>query len=148
MLDEPRPVYYAGETAAPLFREVLNAVVTRFAIPSTEPMAPTLARKEKGSHGEMAGRTESVSTSQASALAGAPSLEKAERLELLGLGPDGKKTWKMPNLKGTTLVEALDSLAGAPLRMKAEGNGTVIEQSPAPGEKVREAELVHLKLAF
>jgi cell division protein FtsI (penicillin-binding protein 3) len=144
MLDEPRPIYYAGDTAAPLFREVLNAVVTRFAIPTTENLTtPTLSQTD--TH-QKSNRPESiVEVSQSHPMT---QLLDPEKLELLGTAPDGKKIWRMPNLKGSTLTEALDSLQGAPLRLRAQGNGTVIEQIPAVGEKIRESDLIQLKLSL
>lgn len=44
-IDEPHGVYYGGEVAAPLFREVLNAAANRFGMPSIpqEGPAPLLA---------------------------------------------------------------------------------------------------------
>ena len=123
---------------------LLNAVVTRFAIPTTEKSPPPLAKADS-SHTPKADGNESLSLTQSHTL---NTQTLIERLELTGLTPDGKKVWKMPNLKGATLAEAMDSLAGSPLKLRAQGNGTVFEQSPSPGEKVRESDLIHLKLSF
>lgn len=45
MIDEPRGVYYASETAAPLFAEVLTAVGNRFSLPTRGNVAPKLLAK-------------------------------------------------------------------------------------------------------
>lgn len=148
MLDEPKPIYYASETAAPLFREVLSAVTTRFAIPSTEPMIlgqQSDPKKKNTLPQTNAQIHESLTLTQSHAI---PTLGLPENIEYLGDGPDGKKVWKMPNLKGVTLTEALDSLSGTSLKIKALGNGTIVEQTPAAGEKVKESELVQLKLSL
>ncbi len=44
LLDNPKGVYFASQTAAPLFAAVLKQVVSRYSIPATEPMAHPLAQ--------------------------------------------------------------------------------------------------------
>lgn len=46
-IDEPHGAYYASEVAAPLFREVLNAVANRFSLPTRDHLPRTLASAGK-----------------------------------------------------------------------------------------------------
>ena len=42
MIDEPRGEYYGGEVAAPLFREILNAVANRYSLPTPAGTVPSV----------------------------------------------------------------------------------------------------------
>ncbi len=53
-VDSPRGVYYASETAAPLFRGILAAAVNRYSIPAT--VAPPVLAKKDGKNGELTDR--------------------------------------------------------------------------------------------
>jgi cell division protein FtsI (penicillin-binding protein 3) len=137
MLDEPKNIYYASETAAPLFREVLNAVVTRFGIPSTQPSTVKLAQSIKPKAG-----TDRIKTGQAHALSVAP-----EKLETLHPGADGKISWAMPNLQGLTLREALNTLKGNQFDLQVQGNGIIKKQWPEVGHKLGEGDRIELRLS-
>jgi cell division protein FtsI (penicillin-binding protein 3) len=146
-IDEPRGIYYASETAAPLFHDVLNAVVTRFGIPMNAPVDPQTLAKEKSrkpSQAELAamktplsGR-ERLELSQAAAIA-------APKLELQGSAPDGKLVFRMPDLRGLTIREALQTLQGYSFDIDANGNGWLKTQSPEPGAKVAERARIRLR---
>ena len=133
MLDDPRGIYYASETAAPLFRDVLNAVVTRFGIPmNIEPKAPKpLAHNPKASATKLV-----VSQSHP-----VPPV----RLELQGSAPDGKLVFKMPDLRGMTIREALRTLQGGTFQVEVNGGGWLKTQSPEPGAKVGELDRIRLR---
>ncbi len=135
MLDEPKNIYYASETAAPLFREVMNAVVTRFGIPSTRPSENKLAQAMKP-------KTDRVKTTQAHPVSVAP-----EKLEAITPGADGKVNWVMPNLQGLTLREALNALKGSHFDMQVHGNGLIKKQWPEIGHKLSEGDRIELRLS-
>jgi cell division protein FtsI (penicillin-binding protein 3) len=149
LLDEPRGIYYASETAAPLFRDVLNAVVTRFGIPMNAPIDPknhelasdpmTLAEEKakKSAKPILSGR-ERLEISQSSA--NVPS-----KLELQGSAPDGKLVFKMPDLRGLTIREALESLQGYAFDVDATGTGWLKSQYPEAGAKVSEQSRIRLR---
>ncbi len=124
MLDDPRGIYYASETAAPLFHDVLNAVVTRFGMPTNTPLAAT--------------PTNSITVSQSHP---AP----PTRLELQGSAPDGKLVFKMPELHGMTIREVLSTLQGYPFQVDVSGSGWLKTQSPEPGVKVSESDRIRLR---
>ncbi len=142
LLDDPRGIYYASETAAPLFRDVLNAVVTRFGIPMTapleEPEAP-LAKKTSAPLKKTARRADHVKFSQAHPAAPPP------KLELQGSAPDGKLVFKMPELRGMTIREALHAMEGHSFQIDVTGSGWIKSQFPEPGAKLTENDQIRLR---
>lgn len=138
LLDEPKGVYYASETAAPLFKNVLNAVVTRFAIPSSSPIERKLAEAESKKNSK---KKDTIQASMSQATPPAPT-----KLELSGTSPEGKIVWKMPSLEGMTAREALQILQGNDLRLEFHGNGLIQSQSPEAGTTITEGSLIKLRL--
>lgn len=128
MLDDPRGIYYASETAAPLFHDVLNAVVTRFGIPTNAPI--------------LAPPSMNIQISQAMAQA---HIQPLEKLELQGSAPDGRLVFKMPEMRGLTIREALKTLQGYSFQVDVAGSGWLKTQSPEPGTRVSENERIRLR---
>jgi cell division protein FtsI (penicillin-binding protein 3) len=137
LIDDPRGVYYAGETAAPLFHDVLNAAVTRFGIPMNMPMTANerLADRKKS------GREEKSSILNLSQSHPAP----PSKLELQGSAPDGKLVFKMPELRNMTIREALTALQGYPFQVDVAGGGWLKSQVPEAGAKVTESDRIRLR---
>jgi cell division protein FtsI (penicillin-binding protein 3) len=133
LLDDPRGVYYASETAAPLFHDVLNAVVTRFGIPMNMPILATPSKSKS-----LAAKTTSVTLTQSH-----PVLPS--KLELQGSAPDGKLVFKMPELRGMTIREALSTLQGYTFQIDVAGSGWLKTQVPEPGTKVSESDRIRLR---
>ncbi len=134
VLDDPRGIYYAGETAAPLFRDVLNAVVTRFGIPMNAPIPPPSA-------------STSIRLSQAHSQPKAAITPVAfpSKLELQGSAPNGKLVFKMPELRGLTIREVLQTLQGYAFEIDVNGSGWLKTQSPEAGAKVGENDRIRLR---
>ncbi len=130
LLDDPRGVYFASETAAPLFRDVLNAVVTRFGIPMNAPLAKVSTPKTTNTLRVSQAHSEPVSI---------------KKLELQGSAPNGKLVFKMPELRGLTIREALNTLQGYPFQIDSTGTGWLKTQSPEAGAKVSENDRIRLK---
>jgi cell division protein FtsI (penicillin-binding protein 3) len=136
-LEEPKGIYFGGETAAPLFHEILNAVTNRFGIAptvTTLAAAPTKAQKIAKAKADM------IKLTQAMAVPVATSLESA------GANPEGTLLWKMPSLKGLSAREALRVLQGHPFKLAVQGSGVIIHQMPEEGKLIGDGELVRLSL--
>jgi cell division protein FtsI (penicillin-binding protein 3) len=134
-LDHPTGSYYASETAAPLFRDILGAVANRYNFPRTVPApAPTLAKR---------GTTSSPVADEIAL----PRAAAARPAVSVGKDEDGKSIWMMPNLAGVTAREALQSLKGLPLQIKLQGIGMVRAQEPAPGSVLKKGDAVSLSLS-
>jgi cell division protein FtsI (penicillin-binding protein 3) len=132
MLDDPRGIYYASETAAPLFHDVLNAVVTRFGIPMN------VEQKAKKPLAQNTKRAPEIVVTQSHPAPPA-------KLELQGSAPDGKLVFKMPDLKGMTIREALATLQGGTFQVDVSGGGWLKTQTPEPGARVGEFDRIRLR---
>jgi cell division protein FtsI (penicillin-binding protein 3) len=133
-LDGPRGVYYASETAAPLFQRVLQSVVTRFSIPADSPLAPSAPEGARS----------------------APILAQVRKRDPLtweGAAPAAggesalPSLFRMPSLVGFTAREALRALQGHPVEVEIRGEGLVKSQFPAAGNAIAGRTQVQLQLA-
>lgn len=151
-IDEPHGSYYAADTAAPLFREVLNAVATRFSMP-VEPDTPNRvlaeAAKNKGLSKTAAALAKIGILSDALKLSSAhPAPAVAETaLHWEGVNSAGHAIWTMPSLKGLTSREALHALQGHQFQMEIRGVGFVHSQVPAEGASLTEGETIKVSLS-
>lgn len=132
-LDDPKGAYFAAETAAPLFHEVLNAVASRFGLPASV-SAPQLAART----------TDRISISQAHS---EPVPAAPAALEFAGMTTSGISLWKLPSLKGLAPREAVRALVGHRFKLEMVGSGFVQSQSPEEGKPVAEGDRVRIVLA-
>jgi cell division protein FtsI (penicillin-binding protein 3) len=139
-LDEPRGVYYASETAAPLFREVLNAVAGRFGLPAKSDPAHVLAAAR-------AAKNKSLHASETENSAPDTLKVSQAKVQWAGTSLKGVMSWKMPSLKGLTPREAIRALQGHPFNLEMHGSGVVRTQAPEEGKTVADGETVRLSLA-
>jgi cell division protein FtsI (penicillin-binding protein 3) len=123
MLDEPKNEKWGSEAAAPIFAAIGGEVLRYLDVPPRDaaPLSIVTGPAESG-----AGRVR-----LASAAAAEPTID--ERL--------------MPDLRGTTLRQALATLAPLGVSVKVTGRGRVIEQTPAAGETLGVEAGVRLTLA-
>ncbi|MDR3605986.1 MAG: penicillin-binding protein [Oligoflexia bacterium] len=143
MLDEPQGVYYAGETAAPLFREVLNAVANRFSLPASEPTDITPGSSQR----QLAGRSNKVDVLSITQAHPAPVRVAPTVMEWSGKRSDGKSFWKMPNVEGLSVREAMDVFKGHVFQLEVRGDGVVTQQRPEAGHAVSDGDSIHLTLS-
>ncbi len=144
-LDGPKGVYYASETAAPLFRNVLSAVVNRFSMPSD----PALVRRPEAEVRDSIAAShqgDSIHSGQAHA-------ELPIVLQPVGAADTGAQLenstipWKMPALIGLTAREALRALQGRPYQIEIDGRGVVRAQHPEAGNTVADQATIRLSLS-
>ncbi len=149
-LDEPKGVYYASETSAPLFRAVLNAAATRFSLPAASDPRRTLAKSQptpKPDRGKVI-LSDRITTSLAKVLpAQGPQVEELPRLEWHRADPEGGLTWTMPSLKGLTAREVVRVLKGRDFKLQVLGEGVVKTQVPEEGKKLAEGGLIRIQLS-
>ncbi|HLE00940.1 MAG TPA: penicillin-binding transpeptidase domain-containing protein [Bdellovibrionota bacterium] len=172
-IDEPRGIYYASETAAPLFRQVLNAVANRFSLPTTVPLntTPQILAKKAGEPAPVINET--IRVTQAKSTQGlvptlVPALVPAS-LEFEIRGPalagkaaelnaplaenelpaeqsDSNFAWSMPALTGLTPREAIRMLQGHRFRLEIRGMGLIQTQFPPEGKAISENGTIRLQL--
>lgn len=152
-IDGPRGIYYASETAAPLFRNVLNAAVNRLSVPATvEPSPRALSERilaqEKNEKREKGVISDRLQTSLAKVLpAQETTVVRDSRIQWQGSGPDGSFQWKMPDLAGLSPREALQALGGHQFKIEVHGTGLVRTQNPEPGKTIADGAMIRLTLA-
>lgn len=108
LIDEPEGVYYGGQIAAPVFREIMLASLQHLGEPPHNRQGAVLAKKDVLSEGEQ---------------------EKKE------LEPEGK-FFKVPNFQGASLREVLKTVTPYPLEVELKGRGVAFAQDPKPGTHV------------
>lgn len=165
MLENPRNrSYYGGYVSAPVVKAVAErilqltptisspqvAAVTdptsdQVAVPDVRMIQVAIAAKlleERGLHCELLGDGEIV-------LRQLPrpgtTIEKGDVVQLSldassSRRPDGVQA--MPDVRGMSLRRALNCLALEGLQVDVNGSGTVVSQSPAPGQRLHSASLV------
>lgn len=125
LLDYPKGVYYAGETAAPLFAEVMKHVVSRFSIPATEKVAVPLVEQTREKLPRVIPEGETVQVEQSSAEVAAESAMSAREVNV--------DHPVMPSLVGLTPQEAIVSLRPFSPQIQIKGFGLIKRQEPARG---------------
>jgi cell division protein FtsI (penicillin-binding protein 3) len=137
LLDHPRGIYYAGETAAPLFSKVLSKVVSRFSIPTTEKIRMPLVESTP-TPAPKAEDTEVIKVAQSSAEVVEESIRSTKEVNL--------DHPIMPSLIGLTPQEALQALKPFMPRIQIKGFGLIKKQIPETGTLISTQVQVHLTL--
>ncbi|MBI3544762.1 MAG: hypothetical protein HY075_15940 [Deltaproteobacteria bacterium] len=132
VIDEPQGKFYAGETAAPAFRDIMRASLLRQQIPPVD----------SGSRiQELSNRTSINALAERLSAAKKP----AALIDLPAARPEHneKAQIRLPDLRGLSVREALRNIGDQPLDIEVVGSGALREQLPshdqwlAPGTKLR-----------
>ena len=147
-LVEPHGIYYASETAAPLFKEVLSSVANRCNLPIQVAPVPVLAHQTL--------QQDEVKLSQAAALMpeAEVSLEDVrEKKTDEGSTPNHPSSlgqtlprWSMPSLLGLSPREALRAFQGHGFQVEVIGSGVISSQVPEVGKTLVEGDKIRLIL--
>src|SRR5919109_2283115 len=121
LVDEPEVNVYGGVVAAPAFRNIVCGALRHLAV---APQKPQLVPPPLG---------------QAEPPARRPPKKEAETTT------DGPPT-EAPDFVGLSLREAVEKARSLKLKVKMQGNGYVIKQSPTPGGRWSEDEVLVLSL--
>ncbi len=128
LLDHPRGIYYAGDTAAPLFSRVLKQVVSRFSIPATEKVFIPLVEGTPSPHRDLATEQESIQVAKSSAEIAEASIESTEALNI--------DHPVMPSMIGLTPQEAIRALKPFSPVVQIKGFGLIKKQVPDSGATI------------
>ncbi len=139
VVDEPRPQYYGGLVAAPIFQRVADQALYQLGV--------------AGSQGK-AERKIALEEKVASPSVGASSLQAAARVEGEASGEESPlieveaalSKGEVPNLRGISLRELLRVFNRSPYRLESQGVGFVVQQSPAPGAPLSDGSVVRVAL--
>ena len=121
LFDNPKGVYYGGETAAPLFAQILKSAANRFSIPSTEKMdVPTQLTVEKPVKQQV-----EMTQSSAEPVTISQSVESIKEVNL--------DHPVMPSVIGLTPQEAIRALKPFSPSILVHGFGVIRKQTPESG---------------
>jgi cell division protein FtsI (penicillin-binding protein 3) len=134
-LDDPKGVYFAAETAAPLFHDVLTAVATRFSLPARAVQLANAKSSRQPVHAD------SLKTSQA-----VPAVDMPHTLQWQGTTPSGAMIWMTPLVRGLSAREVMEVLQGHGFNLDVHGDGVVRIQSPEAGKPLVEGETIRITL--
>ena len=144
MVNEPsNGVFYASYVAAPVFSEVAEKIFTisvKQEVDQSENKVPAYVAGYYTDFKELnktlgVTLTEEVNTDLV-------------RIDATGTRAVGisSEPGKMPNLKGLGAKDAVYVAELNGLRVKINGFGIVLEQSPKPGEKISKNQLIYIRL--
>ena len=122
MLDEPRTERWGSEAAAPIFAAIAGPVLRYLEVPPRDAVPIQIVSGGAGD-ADPAPRAPIVSTAMET--------------------PAGL----MPDLRGSTLRQALTALTPRGVRVEIAGRGRVMQQTPAPGAVLAEDAVARLTLA-
>ncbi len=128
LLDHPRGVYYAGETAAPLFSNVVKQVMSRFSIPTTEKVRLQLVESTPTPAPRNDEDSQVIKLAQSSAEIVEQSIESVKEVNL--------DHPVMPSLTGLTPQEAIRALKPFLPKVKIKGFGLIKRQLPDSGSQI------------
>ncbi|HRK02724.1 MAG TPA: penicillin-binding transpeptidase domain-containing protein, partial [Oligoflexia bacterium] len=130
MLDEPTKKYYASETAAPVFREIMQAALIRTQVPPVDSKVRLMKLANQSSIDAIEESTEATaprggSESLASGVAKSPDVK---------LKRNDKNEIVLPDLRGLSIREAVRAIGTEPVKLEIHGSGIVREHFPKPHE--------------
>ncbi|HIJ94464.1 MAG TPA: transpeptidase family protein [Desulfuromonadales bacterium] len=123
IIDEPQGIKYGGVVAAPAFKGIAQNTLAYLKIQPTVPVAKT-----------------AVPAVKAEAIQ--PETESPADGEELENPPEGTV---MPNFRGMSMRQVLQVMEKRSINIRLIGSGRADEQSPPPGQTIREADKVWVK---
>jgi cell division protein FtsI (penicillin-binding protein 3) len=124
MVDEPQPIHYGGQVAAPVFKEIAEAGLRYLGVPPSTPLA---ARREVPS---AATTEDELREGAGSDLPPTVVIEEGE-----ADAPDGEagEVVTVPSFIGMSMAEAIRAARKAGVELVPEGSGVAVAQVPAAG---------------
>jgi cell division protein FtsI (penicillin-binding protein 3) len=169
VLDEPKPSYHGGVTAATIFREIMSQALPLLDVPPRDPEVelqpkwPTIQKASPGVPGVLITENPSynyvrvvIKDSEGDGPIPALAPSAAKELEFEALAENDVQetvvevdeagealSWasRMPDIKGLTMREALDLLSRHELVLEYQGSGVATRQEPASGALVAKGEV-------
>jgi cell division protein FtsI (penicillin-binding protein 3) len=120
LVDEPEVNVYGGVVAAPVFRDIARGALRQLAVAPQEASAPAPVAKEYLPVRRAVKKVGEITTDS---------------------GSEG-----VPDFVGLSLREAVEKARGMGINVKMRGNGYVVRQSPAPGGRWSDEDLLVLNL--
>jgi membrane peptidoglycan carboxypeptidase len=156
-LDSPRPRYYGGEVAAPIFATIMRHILNYSPEKSETPIdelpvktaSLTVPDVEGLSISSIEELLDSRNLSYSVSGSGEYVMEQSVNKEKVNLVLGDRKlgTSRLPDLRGLTIREALRKIDFSNYRVTVSGYGRVITQSVPPGTRSEGLRALHLTCA-
>ena len=160
LIDEPRGLYYGGQVAAPVFKNIAEKTLNYLSVP---PDQPRQEWRDDTRVAELGAEENPLEEPLMDAVPWTPATlngeqalslteAKAESPQEQGLGGyedaaiDGLAMVAVPNFMGKSLRAVMTEGTRARLQVEARGAGLVVQQSPAPDSKVAPGSTVRVRL--
>lgn len=136
VLDEPKPQYYGGTVAGPMFRQIADQALNHLGI-----MGKREHDRVAVAETPRAGQAERALPVPEDRVLSHDHEEGAEGILVTSL-----EKGVVPNLSGLSLRQVLQPFNESPYRVESQGVGFVVKQSPSPGAVLKEGEVVQIVL--
>ncbi|PIR17655.1 MAG: penicillin-binding protein [Deltaproteobacteria bacterium CG11_big_fil_rev_8_21_14_0_20_49_13] len=117
-LDEPKGAHYGGTVSAPAFKEITEVTLKFLDVPSN---LSHVVVANKGFTSDIQELAENTGGNRRFLRA-------------------GEGVFYVPDVKGITMRDVMESVGSATVKLKVEGSGVAFEQSPDPGNIIGEGE--------
>src|SRR5688572_12676995 len=147
VIDEPAGVYHGGDVAAPIFREVAEAILPNLGVmPDIETKSvPELVAKVNEDPERAAKVREEQVQAEEQRKATLPTVDSNEgRGSEVVYAVATRKAVLMPDLRGRSVRDVARTCAQLGLQVEARGEGRVLKQKPSAGAEVSTGQLVYV----
>src|SRR5688572_17729022 len=147
VIDEPKGAYHGGDVAAPIFREVAEAILPNLGVmPDIETKSvPELVAKVNEDPERAAKVREEQVQAEEQRKATLPTVDSNEgRGSEVVYAVATRKAVLMPDLRGRSVRDVARTCAQLGLQVEARGEGRVLKQKPSAGAEVSTGQLVYV----
>src|SRR5688572_10479393 len=147
VIDEPQGAYHGGDVAAPIFREVAEAILPNLGVmPDIETKSvPELVAKVNEDPERAAKVREEQVQAEEQRKATLPTVDSNEgRGSEVVYAVATRKAVLMPDLRGRSVRDVARTCAQLGLQVEARGEGRVLKQKPSAGAEVSTGQLVYV----
>lgn len=150
VLDEPRPVYFGGVVAAPVFHRVADQALNHLGImgdKQPEPMLADTLSPPKSDASSLSQRTAAKHPREDSDLTNVDAVNPTAALATSDRISENLRNGIVPNLNGLSLRQIVVPFNQSPYILESHGIGFVVDQSPKPGTELKQGDSIQVTLA-
>ncbi|HKO59653.1 MAG TPA: penicillin-binding protein [Pyrinomonadaceae bacterium] len=147
VIDEPVGAYHGGDVAAPVFRQIAEAVLPELGVmPDTDFKTPTeLIAQTTSSPEQIAKRQEEVSRNEQTRAATLPRASRDSRGGEVVYAVATNKAILMPDISGRSVRDVARTCAQLGMQLEAHGEGRVVKQLPAAGTELKAGQTIYVE---
>ncbi len=145
VIDEPRGAYHGGDVAAPVFREIAEAILPDLSVmPDVQIRDEKLIARAAAPAPQILKQESDASEQREATLPKLAARNFSGQVSEVVFTPATNRAALMPDLQGQSVRDAVRMCAQLGLRLEAHGEGRAVQQSPEPGSEVQSGQLVRV----